>query len=50
MYRLMDFPPEQIEQLQKTGLFTGHTMAWLTGIGILPFLGYLVFIKRYFRR
>lgn len=50
MYRLMNYPPEQVEQIQKTGLFEGNTMIWLMGASMLPFLGYLFFIKRYFRR
>ncbi|MCE0496569.1 MAG: hypothetical protein LV481_01295 [Methylacidiphilales bacterium] len=50
MYRLMDFPEAQIEQIQKTGLLEGHWMIWLMSFSMLPFLGYLLFIKRYFHR
>jgi len=50
MYRLMDYPQAQIEQIQKTGLLEGDRMIWLMSFSALPFLGYLFFIKKYFRR
>ena len=50
MYRLMGYSEAQIEQIQKTGMLTGNTMAWMTGGFTVPFLGYLVFVKRYLRR
>jgi hypothetical protein len=50
MYRLMDFPPAQIDQIQKSGLLTGNFFMWLSALFLLPFLGYLFFIRRYFRR
>jgi len=49
VYRLMGYPEAQIEQIQKTGLLTGHRMNWLTLFFMLPFLGYIFFIKKYFR-
>ena len=49
MYKLMNFPQEQIDQIQKMGVFTGHNAAWFTGACTLPFIGFLIFIKRYFR-
>lgn len=49
MYRLMDYPEAQIEQIQKTGLLEGNWMIYLMLCSTLPFLGYLFFIKRYFR-
>jgi len=50
MYRLMGYPEAQIEQIRKTGLLEGNTMIWMMSFSMLPFLGYLFFIKRYFRR
>jgi len=50
MYRLMGYPEAQIEQIQKIGLLTGNGMMWLTGCSMVPFLGYLLFIKRYLGR
>ncbi|MGA3265983.1 MAG: hypothetical protein ABSE16_04080 [Verrucomicrobiota bacterium] len=50
MYRLMGYPEAQLEQMQKSGLLTGNYMAWLTGCSMVPFLGYLLFVKRYLRK
>ena len=50
MYRLMDYPQGQIDQLQKSGLLVGNRMIWLTLIFLVPFLGYLVYIRKYLRR
>lgn len=50
MYRLMDYPEAQIEQIQKSGLLEGNLMIWLMSFSVVPFLGYLFFIKKYFRR
>jgi hypothetical protein len=49
MYQLMGYPQAQIDQMQKTGLLTGNRMGWLMGLSALPFLGYLFFVKKYFR-
>ena len=50
MYQLMGYPQAQIEQMQKIGLFTGNRMVWMTTFSMVPFLGYILFIKKYFRR
>lgn len=49
MYRLMGYPQAQIDQIQKIGLFTGNDMSWFMVVCWLPFLGYLLFIKKYLR-
>lgn len=49
MYRLMGYPEAQIEQMQKSGLLMGKNVAWLTVCSVVPFLGYLLFVKRYLR-
>jgi hypothetical protein len=49
MYQLMGYPQTQIDQMQKTGLLTGNRMGWLMALSALPFLGYLFFVKKYFR-
>jgi hypothetical protein len=49
MYRLMGYPEAQIAQIQATGLTAGNRMAWLTGCSMLPFLGYLLFVKKFLR-
>jgi hypothetical protein len=50
LYQLQGLPQAQIDQIQKMGLFTGHRMDWFTVLFTLPFLGYLLFIKKYLRR
>jgi len=50
MYQLQGLPPAQIEQMQKTGLLTGNHLSWFTALCTLPFVGYLLFIKKYLRK
>ena len=50
MYQLMGYPQAMIDQIQKTGLLTGNRMSWLMSVCWLPFLGYLLFIKKYLRK
>jgi hypothetical protein len=50
MYHLMGYPKAQIEQMQKTGLLTGNRMSWLMAFSVSPFLGYLLFIKKFLGR
>lgn len=49
MYQLMGYPQAQIDQIQKSGLLTGNLMNWLMVCSMIPFLGYLLFIKKYLR-
>jgi hypothetical protein len=49
IYQLMGYPQEQIDQIQKTGLLTGNRMAWMMSFSMVPFLGYIFFIKKYLR-
>lgn len=49
MYQLMGYPQAQIDQMQQMGLLTGNRMAWLMLICLLPFIGFLLFVKKYFR-
>jgi len=50
MYRLMDYPQAQLEQIQKFGFLLGNRMAWLILLSMLPFLGYLLFIRKFLLR
>jgi hypothetical protein len=51
MYSLMHYSNAQIGQLQKTsGLFGSRmSMTWMMAASMLPFLGYLLFIRKYIR-
>src|ERR1039458_4281355 len=44
MYQLQGLPQAQI------ALITGNRMGWFTALCSLPFLGYLLFIKKYLRK
>jgi len=50
LYRLMGYPEAQIQQIQKSGFFTGNGMMWISLLSMLPFMGYLIFIEKFFRR
>ena len=49
MYRVMGYPERQIELMQQYSFIRGNGVAWLSLGGAVPFLVYLVFVKRYFR-
>jgi hypothetical protein len=50
LYRAMDYPKAQLDQLQKMGVFTGPYIMAMSVLIMLPFLGYLAFVRRYFVR
>jgi hypothetical protein len=50
MYQRMGYPQSQIDMMRKSGLLTGNRMNWFMILSMVPFLGYLVFVKKYFRR
>ena len=50
MYQLLNYSQEQIEQMQKTGLLQGQSMKWMMIYSMLPFLIYLLCIKKFLRR
>ena len=50
MYRLMGYPEQQIERMQRYSFFTGRNMLFFMSISSLPFLGFLLYVKKYFRR
>jgi hypothetical protein len=47
MYQAMGYTQAQIDQIQKTGLFTGNSMVWMMLVFFAPFLGYIVYVKQY---
>jgi hypothetical protein len=49
-YRLIGYPEEQIAQIQKFGFFKGGMMIWSSVIYAVPFLIYLIYIRRFFDR
>ena len=49
-YRLAGYADEQLEQLQKFSASSGSLVVWGTLLVALPFLGYLIYLKKLFRR
>jgi MFS family permease len=50
LYRLMNYPEEQIAQFQKFNVLNGSGMAWLTLLCMAPWIGYLLYVRTFFRR
>lgn len=48
LYALMGYPEQQMEQIRKFNFLTNGMMTWGSLCSMLPFFGYLVFLKRYF--
>ncbi|HTS19462.1 MAG TPA: hypothetical protein VMP11_17940 [Verrucomicrobiae bacterium] len=50
VYRQMGYSERQIELLQRYNYFTNQNMLVFIAISSMPFLVYLLFVKRYFRQ
>jgi hypothetical protein len=50
MYRLIGFPEQQIAMIEQLGVFKRNFMSWSCLILAVPFIAYLLFIRRYFQR
>ena len=49
LYQRMGFPEEQLDIMRQTGMVEKMSSAWWMGIPtIVVFLGYLIYVKRYF--
>lgn len=48
LYEKMNFPAEQLDIIKQTGMPQNSTMALLSGLWIVVFLGYLLYTKKYF--
>lgn len=49
LYLMMNLPPESIENIRKTGLLDSNFMVIEIAISAVLSLGYLFFVKRYFK-
>jgi hypothetical protein len=49
MYRLMGYPEAQIQLLQQSHFLAGNGMTWMMICCMVPWLAFLIFIKRYFQ-
>lgn len=50
MYRQMGYPEQQIAQMQKFSVISGKNVAAWTAFCVVPCAGYLLWIKKFFRR
>lgn len=50
LYALMGYPEQQLEQMKKFNFLTSGWMVWGSLVFMLPFLGYLIYVKRFFRQ
>jgi hypothetical protein len=48
LYRLLDYPAEQIALIEKLNFLTGTGMAWMMVATLVPFLGYMLYLRKYF--
>ncbi len=47
MYQLTGYTQAQLDQIQKIGVLTGNGSVWMMLLFFLPFLGYIVYVKKY---
>jgi hypothetical protein len=48
MYQQMGYPEAQIEMIRKQGWLTNSTMLWWSVAAMVPILGYLLWVRRFF--
>jgi hypothetical protein len=49
MYQKMGYPQAQIDLIRQQGIVTNQMMAWSSVLWMLPMLGYMFWVKRFFR-
>jgi hypothetical protein len=49
IYALMGYPEQQIAQIQQFTFFKGQKAAWLSLVGTVPLLAYMLYLKRFFK-
>lgn len=50
MYSLMGLPEQQLEQFKKLNFPSRGMMLWGSVFFLVPFLGYLIYLRKFFRR
>lgn len=48
VYVLMGYSGPELAQIRQFNFFQGQSLAWLTLVSMTPFVGYLLFLRRYF--
>lgn len=49
-YRQSGLPEHQLELMARSPLIQGHTFLWLSALGMGLFLGYMIYVRRFFTR
>ncbi len=49
LYQRMGYPQAQIDLIRRQGLISGQIMVWGSAIWLMPMLGYVLWVKRFFR-
>lgn len=49
IYRQMGYPEAQLQAIEQYNFFDSQGLAWMTLLGAVPFIGYMLFVKRYLR-
>ena len=48
LYEKMNMPEQQLKMIQDTGMIEKMNMPWMMAVSAAVFLGYLLYVKRYF--
>jgi hypothetical protein len=48
MYALMGYPEQQLEEIRRFSAITGEWMTWGMLVFLVPFAGYMIYVKRFF--
>jgi hypothetical protein len=49
LYRIMGYSERQIDAIKQFSFLQGNRLAYWSMLGLVPMLGFLLFVKRYFR-
>jgi len=50
MYELMGLPPAHLAQIKQTGILEGPTMLIMSCVCSIPYWGFIIFTKRFFKK
>lgn len=48
LYTLAGYSEQELAQIRQFNFFQGKTMSWVTLFSMIPWMGYLLFLRRYF--
>jgi len=50
LYRLAGYSAKEMQAIQQFNFFKGSGMMWFTLLSVLPWLVYLLYVRKFFRR